>query len=447
MAATPTLIEEPLSKVIWRIALPAMGAMLLRYANHAVDQYWVGRLAQAATALAAVSSCNSIIWAIYSPSALYATGLQALVARAVGARDPLAHARAMKHGLTLAVVLGVLVASLGVLTLDHLLRFQGLSAEVRRLGHGYLAILFVGLPINYVGMAFDTVYRAEGDTVTPFRIGLLAALLNAVGAPLLIRGWGPIPSLGINGAALMTVGVQCLQLVILAALHRRRERVPGIGFELAEGWRFIRLGAPVAVSGTVFSLIYVVLVKILAPFGDESVAALGLGHTIEGLPHFLCIGFATAAATLVGQNLGARRPEAAARAAWRVAGSLLAILLPVALTYGLLAPQLLSLFMDPPDPEVLRWGTQYLRVAAAVQLFAGLELVMWQALVGAGETLPTTAIDLLVLALRLPLAWLLAHYLGLGPLGVWLSIGMMTIVGALAMTLFFRMGTWQRENL
>lgn len=446
-AEKPLLVDEPIARAIRIVALPAMGSLVLRYANHAVDQFWIGRLSHAADALAAIGAANFLIWAFYAQSALFNTGLQALVARAVGAQDPAAKARAEKHGLALAMLLGVVACAAGLLLLDHVLAFQQVAPEVKVLAKQYLTIILAGLPISYVGMAVGTIYRAEGDTLTPFRLAILALVLNTAFDPPFIRGWGPLPAMGLAGSALVTVGVQLVQMLILLALHRRKERPVQVRFEVGQWWLFLKLGVPVACSGTLFSFIYIVLVKVLAPFGTASVAALGLGHTIEGLPHFLCVGFGMAAATLVGQNLGAGRPEAAEQVTWRVAWYLTLVITPVALGYGLLAGPLLSVFMNPPDPEVIRLGTQYLRVAAAVQLAGGLELVLWNAMTGAGYTAPTTALDMIVVALRIPVAILLAHKLGLGPSGVWYSIGLMSVTGAVGMWALFRRGTWKHKEL
>jgi len=424
-----------------------VGSLVLRYANHAVDQFWIGRLSQPADALAAIGAANFLVWAFYAQAALFNTGLQALVARAVGAQDAVAKAKAEQHGLALALLLGVVACAVGLLLLDWVLSFQQVSPAVQVLAKQYLVIILAGLPISYVGMAVGTIYRAEGDTLTPFRLAVLAVVLNTLLDPPFIRGWGPLPALGLAGSALVTVGVQLLQMLWLLALHRRKERPVRVSFELRQIGLFLRLGVPVACSGTIFSFIYIVLVKVLAPFGTAPVAALRLGHTIEGLPHFLCVGFAMAAATLVGQNLGAGRPEAAEQVTWQVVRYLAIVILPVALGYGLLAGPLLSLFMAPPDPEVIRIGSQYLRVAACVQLAGGLELVLWNAMTGAGYTGPTTALDIVVLGLRIPVAILFAHRLGLGPLGVWYSIGLMSVTGAVGMLWLFRRGTWKHKEL
>ncbi len=446
MAERPALIDEPLHRSVWRLALPATGALLLRYANHAVDQFWVGRLTNSADSLAAITASNFLIWAIYGLSALFGTGLQAMVARAVGAGDDFAYARAVKHGTRLAIALGLLGCAGGLAGLGPVLGFQRLAPEVQALARQYLAVIFLGLPVTYLSLAVGTIYRAEGDTVTPFRVAFLTVVLNAALDPPFIRGWGRIPAMGIMGSAIVTVAVQVVQLLVLLHLHRRRPVMATVAFEWTQVLRFVKIGLPVAGAGVFFSLVYVALVRVLAPFGTAPVAALGLGHTIEGFAHFLVVGFATAAATLVGQNLGAGRPHHAALAAWRVVLYLSSILLPVAAAYGMFAPVLLGLFMSPADPEVIRYGTEYLRVAAAVQLFGGLELVMWQAQTGAGETVAPTALDICVQGARVPLAAWLAHRLGLGPLGVWLSIGVMSIVGAGGMTALFCRGRWRTKE-
>lgn len=441
------ILELPLGRAVQVLAVPAMGAMLLRYANHAVDQFWVGRLPEASTALAAVGAANFLVWGTFSLAALFSTGLQALVARAVGARDPVAQASAIRHGLWFAFALSVAVAAAGLACLEPVLAFQGLSPEVQRLGAEYLQVIFLGQPLVYVGMALGTVFRAEGDTATPFWTALVAVVVNTALDPVFIFGWGPVPALGVRGSAIVTVIASALQLPVLWWVHRRREPLPPAPWDWSQWLRLLRIGYPVAGAGLLFSLVYVAMVKVLSPFGDEPIAALALGHTIEGFPHFVCVGFGQAAATLVGQNLGARRPADAERAAWQIVGWLTLVLAPLALAYGLGAPWLLGLFMKVDDPAVVLYGAQYLRVAAAVQVFGGVEQVLWQALTGAGETRAPTAIDLGVVAARIPLAALLAHRFGLGPLGAWLSIGVLTIAGAVGMMLLFRAGHWKIREI
>ncbi|MCC7493557.1 MAG: MATE family efflux transporter [Fimbriimonadaceae bacterium] len=441
------LLELPLPQAVWRLALPAMGALLLRFTNHAVAQYWIGRLDGAAVSLAAVSAANFLVWLIYAWAALFNTGLQALVARSVGAGDHAAHASAMRHGISLALLLGACSAAVALPARHWVLGFQNLQPDVQAVAAGYLAVLFLGLPVSYVGMALETCFRAEGDTVTPFRVALVTVTANAVLAPLFIQGWGGLPPLGVRGAALVTVGVQLVGMLVLAGLHRRREVAAPGPLQVAQWWRLLRLGLAPALAGTVFSSVYVALVRILAPFGSAPVAALGLGHTIEGLPFFLCVGFGVAASTLVGQNVGAGQPDQAARAAWQVLRFACLVLLPVALLYGTFAPHCLRFFMDPVDPDVLRYGTQYLRVAAAVQVIGGCECVLRNAQIGAGETTAPTLVDLAVTLGRIPLAWLLARYLEWGPVGVWVSIGTMTCAGALGQTWLFQAGHWRRREI
>jgi putative MATE family efflux protein len=448
------LIEQPLRQAVWGLALPAMGSMMLRYANIVVDQYWVGHLPEPAAALAGVGASNFLMWAVFSLGALFTTGLQAYVARAVGAGDRAAQADAARHGLALAGGLGVIVALLGLGAQGWVHDFQRLSPEVREASRAYLTVLLYGLPATYLGMGLTTIFQAEGDTRTPFRVGVLGLVINTALDPLFIMGWGPLPAMGIAGSALVTVAVQVAQAAALGLAHHRRPsrrpaeagapRVPLSGDEL---WRFVRLGLPVAASGVAFSSIYIALVRILAPYGDPAVAALGLGHTIEGFPHFACVGFGAAAATLVGQNLGAGRPHQAEAAAWRVVGYLTLLLVPVALVYGTLAPHLLRLFMAEANPEVIAVGTAYLRMAAAVQVFGGLGSVLSSALIGAGETTTTTAIGLGSDLLRVPVGAALAGAAGLGPTGVWLGIGLTVVLKAAGWSWQFHRGRWKSKRI
>lgn len=441
------LLDQPLRRAIWRLAVPAAAALALRMVGHNVDQYWVGHLPERTAALAAVGSASFVLWMVYSAASLFNTGIQATVARAVGSRDSYYHAAAVRHGLLLAVAAGFIVGVVGYFAAPVILGFQDTSPEVRELATRYLRILFLGLPVNYLGLAYASCFRAEGDTVTPFKVLCIGPVLSFCLDPLLVSGLGPFPRMGVAGAATVNVTIQiCQAMVMRWQYHSRRRHLP-VPYEWSWLLRIVRIGYPLAGAGVLFSSVYVVLVKVLAPFGDAPVAALTLGHTIEGFAHFLCVGFGTAASTLVGQNLGAGRPEEAERAGYAVAAQLAWLVTPFMFGLALISKHVLGFYMDQPDPAVIYYGSQYLWVAAIAQAAMAYELVMWNAQAGAGSTWPPTCVDLVVYPSRIPLAWLFAQHFGLGPLGVWIAIGTTAFLGGIAQTMLFRLGRWKLKEL
>ncbi|MBI5831840.1 MAG: MATE family efflux transporter [Armatimonadetes bacterium] len=437
----------PLRRAVWALALPAFATHLVRFANFIVDQYWVGRLTDPQVGLAAVSASNFLIWSTFALSQLFTAGLQAKVARAVGAGDTHEQAVAIRHGMALALSIGTGVAVAGLLLMPHVFAWQHLSPPVAKAASEFLTITFAVLPVNFVAAAMITIYNAEGDPSTPLKVFCIGLVINSLLDPPFILGWGPIPAMGVKGSALVTAMVVVTHTLVLGLLHRRKmaDRL-SVEFHPRECLPFLRLGLPVAAAGLLFSSVYVFLVRILAPFGDAPVAALGLGHTIEGLAHFLCVGFGMAAATLVGQNLGAGRPEQARQAAWAAVGQLSLALGFVALGYGLNAPHLLALFMANPQAGVIAAGSDYLHMAAWVQVPGGLRVVLNSAMVGAGDTVAPT-VSLVCTLLRIPLAFALAQRLGLGPRGVWLSIGATVLIEAAMMSWLFARGRWQARRV
>jgi putative MATE family efflux protein len=318
------------------------------------------------------------------------------------------------------------------------------SAEVTRQGLEYAGLLFLSAPLIFAFFVVEAAFRGRGDTMTPLKILGFALALNTVLDPLLIMGWGPVPAMGVSGAALATILSRLSGLAIAIYLLRpslsrgsRGRRGP----DARMAWRTVRIGAPMAAAGFFFCAVYVVIARITGRFGTEPLAALGIGHRVETLTYLTCVGFGTAAATLVGQNLGAGQPD---RAASLVRRSLL-ILTLAQLAYTavllLLAHGIVSIFTD--DPGVIAHGATYLRIVAISQVFMGMEVLYMSAFGGAGSTMPTLAVDLPLTGMRIPLAWFLAVAVGLGPTGVWWAISLSTVAKGLALTAWWSRGTWK----
>ena len=284
-------------------------------------------------------------------------------------------------------------------------------------------------------------FRAAGNTTLPFVMLLCATLVAAVLDPLLITGWGPFPQLGMRGAALATLCVRGGMCVIGVAMLRRRALVTFGAPDWGRIATIVRVGLPTAATGVMFSLIYVVMTRTTQQFGTPALAALGLGHRVESWMYMIGVGFGAAAAAIVGQNLGARQPDRAARAGWLTL-AMTGVPGVIACAGLLLFPSTLAGLFST-DVAVVAEATRYLRTAAFAQLVVSGETVLEGALGGAGWTLPPMITSTVVTLARVPLAaWAASHW---GTTGIWWVISLTAIVRALAMMGLWASGGWRRS--
>lgn len=443
LAAPPAgadLTTGALRPAILRLALPAVGTTLLQVLFNIVDTFWVGRTL-GPSALAAVSLASYAVWIMVSVGELVGVGLTAVAARRHGERDPAAAAAATGTALAMALALGLLVAAGGLAGIGPIFDLMGAEGEVRLLAHRFLAVQLAGAVLVYGYFVVAAAFRSAGDTRTPFLILGGSVLLNLVLDPMMILGWGPFPTLGVYGAALATVLTRGLGFVAGLWLLARRGGVR-LGFQARVAGTIARVGLPTMLTGVLFSLIYMLLVRVVNGFGTAAVAALGVGHKIEGVGYMVAVGFALAAETLVGQNLGARRPGRARRAGWVTARMAAA---PLALLGGLfllIPEQLAGIFTR--DPDVIAAAALYLRAFAVAQLVMPFENVLEGALTGAGYTVWTMVVVVGLSAIRIPLAALAAPAYGLA--GVWWVLSLTAMARAGAMTALWHWGRWERAK-
>ncbi len=436
----PDITSGPLRPVILRLALPAVGTTLFQVLFNVTDTFWVGRIL-GADALAAVSLASYSVWVLVSIGELVGVGLTAVAARRHGERNPGAAARATGTALALAMALGVVVAAAGIALLPSVLRLMGARGTVADLARDFLVIQLLGAGLVYGYFVVTAAFRSAGDTRTPFLLLGASVLLNLVLDPLMILGWGPIPALGVYGAALATVLTRGLSFIVGVELLRRRDGIR-LGFDRRVAGTIIRIGMPTMLTGVLFSVIYMLLVRVVGEFGTPAIAALGVGHKIEGLSYMTCIGFALAAETLVGQNLGAGSPARAREAGWLTARIAAVPSGLLAIVFLVIPETLVGVFTN--DPAVIQAGSLYLRTAAVAQFTMAFEVVLEGGLTGAGYTLWTMVAVVGLSAIRIPLAVLVAPTYGL--LGVWWILALTAMARAAAMTALWHWGRWERAK-
>jgi putative MATE family efflux protein len=327
--------------------------------------------------------------------------------------------------------------------LPSLFRALGTSPSVSALGEQYLGTYLAGLPLIYGFFAVDATFRAAGDTRTPLVLLISSVGITLVLDPLLILGIGPFPQLGIVGAAIATVTTRGVVFVGGCAIAMRRGLLRLGWVSRASLLSVCRIGLPTAVTGVVFSIIYVGIARIATPFGTPALAALGIGHRVESWLFMVGVGFGAATAAIVGQNLGAGRPDRAARAGWIAAGYC-SILGLASFAFQLIAPEWLAGIFST-DPDVIREGARYLQIAAISQAAVSLEMVLEGALGGAGDTVPPMLASTTLSVLRIPLAAFAAVHWGVA--GIWWVISITACGRAVAMVLLWRSGRWRRKSV
>jgi putative MATE family efflux protein len=429
--------------VILRLAIPAVGMMACHFTFNLIDTIWVGRLIGPA-ALAAVSTGGFLVWVVLSLGEMMDVGLIAVAARRHGQGLPDHAAQAASGTVLAAVGVGTVTAVVGFQLIDPLFAVMRVPAEVGVLGRQYLATWLLGAPLVFGFFALEAAFRASGDTRTPFTILAASVALNAVLDPLLITGAGPLPAEGVRGAAAASVMVRGLAFVLLLVIAARRRRLLHFGEpDWAAVPTILKVGAPMSVSGVLLSLVYVWLTRYTAQFGTPALAALGIGHKMEGLGFIAISGFALSAGALVGQNLGAGNAARARQAVRLTIGYCLAVTVTTAIAFLTIPAVLVRLFTS--DPVVVADGALYLRIISIAQIGQSFELILEAAMAGAAYTFWPMVVSGALTGLRIPLA---AWWSGvMGVVGIWWALSLTAASRGVAMAAFWRWAGWQRARV
>jgi len=412
--------------------------MACHFSFNLIDSIWVGRLI-GPVALAAVSTAGFYVWVALSLGEMVEIGLIAVAARRHGEGDPERAARAAAAAVAYALLAGLVVSVAGWAVAATMFRLMTVPPEVATLGRAYLSTWLLGAPLVFGFFAIEATFRAAGDTRTPFVMLAGSVGVSILLDPLLIMGLGPFPRLGVEGAALASVMVRGGGFLLGLAIALRR----GLLRVAAPDWgalpTIIRIGAPLSLSGVLLSVIYMWLTRFTSRFGTPALAALGVGHKMEGLGFIAISGFALAASALVGQNLGAGQEGRAREAVRLTVGYCLAVTVTTAVAFLLIPGTLVALFTR--DPLVIADGVLYLRVIAFAQIGQSFELILEGALAGAGYTFWPQVASTTLTAMRIPLAAWWSRVFGL--LGIWLALSVTAISRGVAMILFWKSGRWR----
>ncbi len=426
------------------LAWPAVVGNLMYTLTSLVDMIMVGGLG--VTALAAVGLGGLILWVSYGIMASVATGTTALVARFTGARRKKDVRRALTQAFLLVALFSVFLTAFAYHYSEAVLRIMGADHEVSRLGGSYLRMVFLSTFFFFFSYVAEGALRGGGDTKTPLKIDMVVNALNVVLDYLLIYGKFGFPMLGVPGAGIasavsFTMGALVYFGVLLSGRYAVSLKGASLAVDTQVMGRILRIGVPSSVERLVMAGSMTVYTSIIIGFGTAALAAHQVGLRIESLSFMPGLGFAVAATALVGQNLGAEKPEKAYSLGWETSKLCAWLMSLVGVVLFLFPETFLHIFTR--DEEVVELGVIYLRLVAISQPALALTFVLAGGLNGAGDTrwvMYTTVLGLWFF--RLPLAYLLGMVLGLGVLGAWVAMIIDILARSLALAYRFRSKKW-----
>ncbi|NNC20491.1 MATE family efflux transporter [Corallococcus exiguus] len=439
------LTQLPLGRAIFLLAVPMVLEMCMESVFAVVDVAFVGRLG--AEAVATVGLTEGILTIIYAAGMGLSIGATAMVARRIGEKDAERAGRTAVQAIGLGVIISTVLAVAGIIFARPMMEALGGSPWVLEHGVGYTRVMMGGVVSILLLFLINAIFRGAGDAAIAMRVLMLANGLNIVLAPCLIFGWGPFPEMGVVGAAWATTlgrsaGVVYQLFRLVRSNGRLQIRREHVSLEPATMLAMLRLSSAGMVQALVTTSSWVVLVRIVSSFGSTALAGYTIAIRIVMFALLPAWGLGNAAATLLGQSMGAGDPERGAKAVWLAGKYNLMVLGTIGVAFFIFAHPLLGAFTT--DAAVVDEGATALRIFSLSFLSCAYGMVITSAFNGAGDTRTPTLIDLGCLwVLELPLAWVLAHPVGLGSVGAYWAVpaafALMSVLGIV----LFRRGRWK----
>jgi len=451
---------------IFLLAVPMILEMLMESVFALVDIYFVAHLG--AESVAIVVLTESILALIYAIAIGLSIGATATVARRIGEKDEAGAAKTSAHAIVLGVIVSLIISAIGIVFASTFLRLLGASPQVIEHGTPFMQIMLGGNAVIVFLFLLNAIFRGAGDAAIAMRVLFFANLLNIFLSPCFIMGpdifaflginapqwlvdnW-IFPKLGVTGAAVgTTIGRGAGVLFAAWWLFR-----PGGRITIhKEHWQFnskilsglVKIAAPAVLQFTIATASWSALVRVIAGFGSEAIAGYVIGLRVIMFVLLPAVGLSNAAATLVGQNLGAGKPERSESSVWKAAFLNAAILGVTGLVFVFFSRPIVGIFTN--EPNVLEYGTNCLHIVAYGFVFYGFGMVLETAFNGAGDTWTPTYLNLFIFwLLEIPLAYVLAYRFGLGADGVFWAITISFSILAVVSALLFKRGKWKEKKV
>ena len=438
----------PIARALGLLAIPMMLEMSMESVFAVVDIAFVSRLGT--DAIAAVGITEALVTVLYAVAVGLGMGVTAMVSRRIGAKQTDAAASVTGQAIWIGAVLSIVIGAAGVMYAEEMLVMMGASDSVVATGTGFTSVLLGGSASILYLFLLNAAFRGAGDAAVALRSLWLANGLNIILDPCLIFGLGPFPEMGVTGAAVATtIGRGTGVLYQLWYLFDGRGRLEFQFRHLRVIPSLISRVLRISVGGVGQFLVatssWIVIMRIVALYGSSAIAAYTIALRMLEFVWLPAWGLGNAAATLVGQNLGAGQALRAERSAW-LAARYNAIFMSVAGVFLIaLAPWITELFTN--EPEVLSYGTTCLRILGLGFPMYAIGMIITQALNGAGDTVTPTVINLICFwMLQIPLSYWLATTVELGPNGVFLAMVISETLLTVLSVIIFRRGNWKHQQ-
>ena len=438
-----------LNRAILLLAIPMVLEMVLESLFAVVDVFWVGRLG--ADAVATIGLTESLLSLVFAVGLGLSLSTTAMVARRIGEKDPegaaVAGVQAIIIGLTFSLLVGIPCFLYGA----DLLRLMGASPQIVATGGGYARVALGGSGAIMMLFLNNAIFRGAGDAAIAMRLLWVSNIINLILDPCLIFGWGPFPKLGVTGAAVATftgrsIGVLYQFYRLMRGSERIRILRKQLRVNLGVLLRLLRVSLTGILQFAIAHTSWIGLVRIISVFGSAALAGYTIAIRILIFILLPSWGLSNAAATLVGQNLGAKQPERAETSVWRTGYYNMIFLGAIGVFFLIFAGPVIRLFTH--DPAVLPLAVACLRIISCGNIGYAYGMVMLQAFNGAGDTVTPTIVHFFGFwLLEIPLAYVLAIPLGMRANGAYIAIVVAECAIAAAGIILFRQGRWKRQQI
>src|ERR1700735_4769289 len=438
-----------LHRAILLLAIPMVLEMVLESLFAVVDVFWVGRIG--ANAVATVGLTESMLSLVFAVAMGLSLSTTAMVARRIGEKDPQGAAVAGVQAIAIGIAVSILMGVPCCIFAPNLLRLMGASPELVSSGSGYARLALGGSGVVLLLFLNNAIFRGAGDAAIAMRLLWVSNIINLVLDPCLIFGWGPFPRLGVTGAALATligrsIGVLYQFYRLMRGTERLRILRSQVGFNFAVLLRLARVSLTGVLQFAIAHTSWIGLVRIVSFFGAPHLARYTTAIRIVIFVILPSWGLSNAAATLVGQNLGAGHPDRAEKAVWRTGFYNVIFLGAVGLVFIFFSVPIVRLFTQ--DPAVVPLGASCLRIVSYGNLGYAYFMVMMQAFNGAGDTITPTIVNFFGFwLLEIPLAYWLAIPLHMRSNGAFFAIAIAESAMAAVSAILFKQGKWKKQKI
>lgn len=432
-------------KAVFMLAIPMILEMMMESVFAVVDIFFVGKLGK--EAISTVGLTESVLTLVYSLAIGLSMAATATVARRIGEKNQEEASRSGAQAILLSIFVTAVVSVTGVIFAPDILRLMGAGDDIIKTGSNYTRILFGGSVVIMELFLINGIFRGAGDAAIAMRSLWLANFLNIILCPTLIYGIGSWDGFGLTGAALATtIGRGTGVLYQLYHLKNGKHSIKIKGEYFKPDWKMIRSLIKIAWTATaqfiIASASWIVLAKLMARFGSAAIAGYTVGIRIIMFFLLPAWGMSNAAATLVGQNLGAGQPERAERSVWRTAGYNAVFLTLISIVFLFFSKPIIGFINE--DPEVEKIAVQALQIISLGYIFYGVGMVITSSFNGAGDTKTPTWINLFGFwAFQIPIAYLLAITYHFGPRGIFFAVILAEALITLTGVIIFRKGKWK----